>query len=113
VQLLGQGLVGGEGVQVDLGVPVQAAQLQASPAGYAGELGAVPAQIGRRIPFADAGPPPRPAVPPRPDVDRDGNATRTQQRVHQLIRQPSPIADRTFEITSLDPGAQAYCFTFG
>lgn len=31
----------------------------------------------------------------------------------QLIRQPGPITDRTFEITFPDPGAQAYCFTFG
>ncbi len=47
------------------------------------------------------------------DVDGDGNATLAQQRVYQLIRQPGPITDRTFEITFLDPGAQAYCFTFG
>jgi thiol-disulfide isomerase/thioredoxin len=47
------------------------------------------------------------------DVDRDGNGTVTQQRVYQLIRQPGPIAERTFEIIFLDPGAQAFCFTFG
>jgi thiol-disulfide isomerase/thioredoxin len=47
------------------------------------------------------------------DVDGDGHGTATQQRVYQLIRQPGPIADRTFEITFSDPGAQAYCFTFG
>jgi thiol-disulfide isomerase/thioredoxin len=47
------------------------------------------------------------------DVGGDGNATVTQQRVYQLIRQPGPVADRTFEITFLDPGAQAYSFTFG
>jgi thiol-disulfide isomerase/thioredoxin len=47
------------------------------------------------------------------DVDSDGNGTLTQQRVHQLIRQPGAVTDRTFEITFLDPGAQAYCFTFG
>ena len=47
------------------------------------------------------------------DVDRDGNGTVTQQRVYQLIRQPGPITDRTFEITFPDPGVQAYCFTFG
>jgi thiol-disulfide isomerase/thioredoxin len=47
------------------------------------------------------------------DVDGDGNGTVTQQRVYQLIRQPGPITDRTFEIAFLDPGAQAYCFTFG
>jgi Thioredoxin like C-terminal domain/AhpC/TSA family len=47
------------------------------------------------------------------DVDGDGNGTLTQQRVHQLIRQPGPIADRTFDITFSDPGAQAYALTFG
>jgi thiol-disulfide isomerase/thioredoxin len=47
------------------------------------------------------------------DVDSEGNSTVTYQRVHQLIRQPGPITDRTFEITFLDTGVQAYCFTFG
>ena len=47
------------------------------------------------------------------DVDGDGNGTVTKQGVYQLIRQPSPITDRTFEITFLDPGAQGYSFTFG
>jgi thiol-disulfide isomerase/thioredoxin len=47
------------------------------------------------------------------DVDGDGSGTITEQRVYQLSRQPGPITDRTFEITFLDPGAQAYCFTFG
>jgi thiol-disulfide isomerase/thioredoxin len=47
------------------------------------------------------------------DTDSDGNGTLTQQRVYQLIRQPGPVADRTFDITFPEPGAQAYCFTFG
>jgi thiol-disulfide isomerase/thioredoxin len=47
------------------------------------------------------------------DADGDGHGTAAQQRVYQLIRQPGPITDRTFEITFSDPGAQAYCFTFG
>jgi thiol-disulfide isomerase/thioredoxin len=47
------------------------------------------------------------------DVDHDGHGTLAQQRVYQLIRQPGPITDRTIEITFLDPGAHAYCFTFG
>ena len=47
------------------------------------------------------------------DVDGEGNGTVTYQRVYQLIRQAGPITDRTFEITFLDTGAQAYCFTFG
>jgi hypothetical protein len=47
------------------------------------------------------------------DVDEKGNGTLTQQRLHQLIRERESIADRTFEITFLTPGAEAYCFTFG
>jgi hypothetical protein len=30
-----------------------------------------------------------------------------------LIRQAAPITDRLFEIEFLDPGAQAFAFTFG
>jgi hypothetical protein len=37
----------------------------------------------------------------------------TQQRLHQLVREPGPIADRTFEIAFIKPGAETYCFTFG
>jgi thiol-disulfide isomerase/thioredoxin len=47
------------------------------------------------------------------DVDAGGSGTLTEQRLHQLIRQPGPVTDRTFEITFLDPGAQVYAFTFG
>jgi thiol-disulfide isomerase/thioredoxin len=47
------------------------------------------------------------------DLDGDGSGTLAEQRVYQLIRQAGPIADRTFEITFLDPGAQSYAFTFG
>jgi thiol-disulfide isomerase/thioredoxin len=47
------------------------------------------------------------------DVDDQGNGTVTEPRLYQLVRQPGPIAERTFEITFLDPGVQAYAFTFG
>ena len=47
------------------------------------------------------------------DVDEQGEGTLAQQRLHQLIRQRGSITDRTFEITFLAPGAEAYCFTFG
>ena len=47
------------------------------------------------------------------DVDADGNGTVTEQRTYQLIRQPDPIGERTFEIEFLDAGVEAYCFTFG
>lgn len=47
------------------------------------------------------------------DVDADGNGTAVDQRLYQLIRQPGPIADREFEIQFLDPGVEAFVFTFG
>jgi thiol-disulfide isomerase/thioredoxin len=47
------------------------------------------------------------------DVDDQGNGTVTDQRLYQLIRQPKPIADRQFEIEFLDPGVEAFAFTFG
>ena len=47
------------------------------------------------------------------DVDDQGNGTLTDPRLYQLVRQPGPVTDRTFEITFLDPGVQAYAFTFG
>src|SRR5499433_788005 len=47
------------------------------------------------------------------DVDADGQGIVTGQRLYQLIRQGDKIADHTFEIHFLDPGVQAYAFTFG
>jgi thiol-disulfide isomerase/thioredoxin len=47
------------------------------------------------------------------DVDEAGGGTVTHPRLYQLIRQPGPITERTFQITFLDPGVQAYAFTFG
>ena len=47
------------------------------------------------------------------DVDPDGNGTVTDQRLYQLVRQSGAVEDHTVEITFLDPGVQAYAFTFG
>jgi thiol-disulfide isomerase/thioredoxin len=47
------------------------------------------------------------------DVDDQGNGMVNEQRLYQLIRQPKPIADRQFEIEFLDPGVEAFAFTFG
>jgi hypothetical protein len=47
------------------------------------------------------------------DVDEQGNGTVSEQRLHQLIRQPNAISDRLFEIEFLESGVEAYCFTFG
>ncbi len=47
------------------------------------------------------------------DTDANGNGVVTGQRLYQLVRATGPVSDHTFEIKFLDPGAQAYAFTFG
>ena len=39
--------------------------------------------------------------------------TVTEQRLYQLVRQTGDIEDHTFSIEFLDPGVEAYSFTFG
>jgi cytochrome c biogenesis protein CcdA/thiol-disulfide isomerase/thioredoxin len=47
------------------------------------------------------------------DIDAQGYGRVTGQRLYQLIRQKGPVADRTFQIEFLDPGVEAFAFTFG
>jgi thiol-disulfide isomerase/thioredoxin len=47
------------------------------------------------------------------DSASDGAGEVREPRLYQLIRQKGRIEDRTFEIEFLDPGAQAFVFTFG
>jgi thiol-disulfide isomerase/thioredoxin len=47
------------------------------------------------------------------DVDEQGHGTVAQQRLYQLVRERDSIMDRTFEITFLGSGVEAYVFTFG
>jgi len=47
------------------------------------------------------------------DTDGAGDGVVRTQRLYQLVRQRGPIADRTFEIRFLDPGVEAFAFTFG
>lgn len=47
------------------------------------------------------------------DTDANGEGTVTGQRLYQLVRQQGEVRDRTFEIQFLDPGVQAFAFTFG
>ncbi|HWJ99273.1 MAG TPA: cytochrome c biogenesis protein DipZ [Xanthobacteraceae bacterium] len=47
------------------------------------------------------------------DIDAEGNGTVTTERLYQLVRQKGDVEDHTFEIRFLDPGVQAYAFTFG
>jgi len=47
------------------------------------------------------------------DTDADGQGVVTEQRLYQLIRQSGDVQDHVFSIQFLDPGVQAYAFTFG
>ena len=47
------------------------------------------------------------------DADSNGAGTVREHRLYQLIRQKGAVEDRTFEIEFLDPGVQAFAFTFG
>jgi cytochrome c biogenesis protein CcdA/thiol-disulfide isomerase/thioredoxin len=47
------------------------------------------------------------------DVDVNGNGAVSETRLYQLIRQGGDVRERTFEIRFVDPGVEAYAFTFG
>jgi hypothetical protein len=55
--------------------------------------------------------------PPGPshgvDVHEHGDGALSDGRMHQLVREHDTVRDRTLEITFLEPGADAYSFTFG
>src|SRR3954449_8722521 len=47
------------------------------------------------------------------DVDEDGNGLLEDGRLYQLVRERDRVRERTLQITFLEPGAEAYAFTFG
>lgn len=55
--------------------------------------------------------------PPGPshgeDIDEDGTGLLRDGRLYQLVRQQVPVQERAVEISFLQPGAEAYVFTFG
>ena len=55
--------------------------------------------------------------PPGPshgvDVDEQGRGLLRDGRMYQLVRQHGAVLERTVEIAFLEPGAEAYAFTFG
>ena len=55
----------------------------------------------------------RPGASHGVDVDADGNGVLGDGRLYQLVRQHDAVRERTLEITFLEPGAEAYAFTFG
>jgi thiol-disulfide isomerase/thioredoxin len=47
------------------------------------------------------------------DIDEGGNGLLEGGRLYQLVREHDAVRERTLEITFLEPGAEAYAFTFG
>jgi thiol-disulfide isomerase/thioredoxin len=47
------------------------------------------------------------------DVDEDGDGLLREGRMYQLVRQHDAVRDQTLQIAFLEPGAEAYSFTFG
>jgi Thioredoxin like C-terminal domain len=47
------------------------------------------------------------------DVAEDGKGLLGEGRLYQLVRQHDSVRERTLEITFIEPGAEAYVFTFG
>ena len=71
--------------------------------------GGAPAPIAFRVLLDGEAPGPAAGV----DVDEDGNGLLGDGRMYQLVREPGEVRERTLEITFLEPGAEAYAFTFG
>ena len=47
------------------------------------------------------------------DIDEHGNGLLQDGRLYQLLRGHDKVREQTLEITFLEPGAEAYIFTFG
>ena len=47
------------------------------------------------------------------DADMDGHGAVIEPRLYQLVRTPGSVTERTFEVTFLASGVEAYVFTFG
>jgi len=68
---------------------------------------------GRPIPFRVALDGEAPGPSAGEDIDDAGNGTLQDGRLYQLVRQHDAVHERTLQITFLEPGAEAYVFTFG
>ncbi|MCY1494182.1 Protein DipZ [compost metagenome] len=72
-----------------------------------------PGAGGRPIPFQVTVDGAAPAADRGSDIDASGRGTVTETRLYQLVRQSGAARERTFEIRFLEPGAEAFVFTFG
>jgi hypothetical protein len=66
--------------------------------------------VGMTLPKLDGAPP---GEDHGGDIDATGVGTVQGHRLYQLIRQKGTVEDRTFQIEFLDPGVEAFAFTFG
>jgi thiol-disulfide isomerase/thioredoxin len=72
-----------------------------------------PRERGTSVPFRVLVDGERPGAAHGLDADEGGHGALVQPRLYQLIRERGSIRDRTFEITFLGAGVEAYVFTFG
>jgi cytochrome c biogenesis protein CcdA/thiol-disulfide isomerase/thioredoxin len=72
-----------------------------------------PADEGKQIRFRVTVDGAAPGTDHGADIDADGRGVVNEHRLYQLIRESGGVSDHTFEIEFLDPGVQAYAFTFG
>ncbi|CAG2154837.1 Protein DipZ [Cupriavidus yeoncheonensis] len=72
-----------------------------------------PAQDGKPVRFRVTIDGAAPGASHGTDIAPDGTGEVTAQRLYQLVRQDGEVRDRTFAIEFLDPGVEAYAFTFG
>jgi hypothetical protein len=72
-----------------------------------------PARAGRAVRFRVTIDGQAPGADHGADVDPRGNGLVDGQRLYQLVRMQGGTAERTFAIEFLDPGVQAFAFTFG
>jgi hypothetical protein len=52
-------------------------------------------------------------VPPASTLTEMGTACSRDGRLYQLVHEHDAVRERILEITFLEPGAEAYVFTFG
>jgi hypothetical protein len=72
-----------------------------------------PAKNGKSVRFKVTSNGIAPGVDHGVDSASDGAGEVREYRLYQLIRQANQVESRTFEIEFLDPGVQAFSFTFG
>ena len=106
--LAGEWTVGRENVVLDQAGGSIAYRFQARDAHLVLSAGARE-PIPFRVLLDDGAPGPSHGV----DVDAEGNGLLSDGRLYQLVRGHDKVRERTLEITFLEPGAEAYVFTFG